>query len=52
MALVKLPQHTTRVILEAVGISLHEKFNKNGGYQLSLAWKIIHMVNQQRECHN
>jgi hypothetical protein len=49
MALVKLPQHTTRVILEAIEIILHQNFNKNGGYQLILAWKIIHMVKQQRD---
>jgi hypothetical protein len=37
MALVKLPQHTGIVIQEAIEISLHQNFDKNGGYQLSLA---------------
>jgi hypothetical protein len=46
MALVKLPQHTSRVIHEAIEIILHQNFNKNDGYQLSLAWNVIHMVKQ------
>jgi hypothetical protein len=53
MALVKLPHYISRVIREAIKISLHNNFNREGDYQISPAWKnIIHACKEQRGCHN
>jgi hypothetical protein len=41
MTLAKLPHYTNSVIQEATEINLYYKFNRDGGYQLSPAWKII-----------
>jgi hypothetical protein len=46
----KLP-YTRRVIWKATEINVHETFNREGGYQLNSAWKVIQMVKQQSECH-
>lgn len=43
--------YTSRIIWEAIEIKLHENFNRESGYLLSPAWKIIHMIKQQRGCH-
>jgi hypothetical protein len=48
MVLSNLPYYTSRIIQEA----MHDKFNKEGGSQLSPASnKIIHTVEQRRGCH-
>jgi hypothetical protein len=51
MALAKLHHYTRRIIQEAIEIKLHENFNREGGYPLSPARKIIHTIKQQRGCH-
>lgn len=43
--------YTRRIIWEAIEIKLRENFKRESGYLLSPAWKIIHMVKQQRGCH-
>jgi hypothetical protein len=45
--------HTSRVICEAIKINLHNNFNREGGYQISPAWKIIiHVLKEETGHHS
>jgi hypothetical protein len=50
MVLAKL-YYTSRIMQEATELKLHENFNAESGYLLNPAWKTVHMVKQQRGCH-
>jgi hypothetical protein len=53
-ALTHLPHYTSRVNCKSFKITLHNYFNREGGYQVSPGWKnIIHTLKEQRgnHCH-
>jgi hypothetical protein len=51
MTLSNQSHYIRRVIREAIEIKLHSSFNGESGYQLSSAWKIIHIAKQQKGHH-